>query len=96
MFVCDFLDLFRLESTTFIRIMAKVILVSDVAAELFVIISSPELKAQVSFSAHFLSVYLVRWSVHMSVNFIQFIHNHFAYFKQTMNYALLGESILLT
>ena len=56
--------------------------------------SSPELKAQVSFSDHLSSV--VRLSVHLSVNFSHFhllLKNHCANFNQTLHKASLGKGV---
>ena len=60
------------------------------------VLSSPELKAQVSFSDHLSSVvYLsVCLSVRLSVNFSHFhllLQNHRANFNQTWHKASLGE-----
>ena len=66
----------------------------------FNLFSSPELKAQVSFSDHLSSVVClsvrpsVRLSVSLSVNFSHFhllLLNHWANFNRTWNRAFLGE-----
>ena len=57
------------------------------------LLSSPELKAQVSFSDNFLSV--VCPSVCLSVNFSHFhllLQNHWAHFNQNWHNASLGEA----
>ena len=61
-----------------------------------VVFSSPELKAQVSFSDHLSSVVClsVCLSVRLSVNFSHFhllLQNHWANFNQTWHKASLGE-----
>ena len=61
-------------------------------SDLFYVFSSPELKAQVSFSDRLLSV--VRPSVCSSVNFSHFhllLKNHWANFNQTWHKASLGD-----
>ena len=60
---------------------------------LTILFSSPELKAQVSFSDHLSSV-VCRLSVRLSVNFSHFhllLQNHWANFNQTWHKASLGE-----
>ena len=60
------------------------------------VFSSPELKAQVSFSDHISSAVClsVRLSVRLSVNFSHFhllLQNHWANFNQTWHKVSLGE-----
>ena len=63
----------------------------------FIFISSPELKAQVSFSDHLSSICLsVCLSVRLSVNFSNFSsssQNHWANFNQTWHKASLGRGV---